>query len=146
MIKSRNTDARFCKESQLLAPVSRFACQLGFCIQQAELPFYEYRIDLYAFSATKDATVAFELKLTNWRRALQQALLYQLSADYVYIAMPETAAIRVDQAELQAEGIGLIAVHISGLCMCILEAEQHSEVREFYRGSHISYLKESANA
>ena len=115
-------------------------------MQRAELPFYEYSIDLYGFAPRKDTTIAFELKLYDWRRALQQALLYQLCSDFVYIAMPENSAHRVNLSELQAHGIGLIAVRNSGDCICVVEASVHTEVRQFYRCTHISYLKETTNA
>ena len=68
-------------------------------MQKVELPFYEYRIDLYGFSCEENSTVAIELKLSDWRRAVEQAMLYQLCADLVYIAMPERATKRVDLTE-----------------------------------------------
>ncbi len=129
-----------------MKPVAKFAQQQGFCLQEHELPFYEYRIDLYGFSAPNDSTIAVELKLTDWRRALEQALLYQLCSDYVYIAMPERAAGNVDMAELQSQGIGLISVLESGDCSCLLPATAHSEVRQFYRSTQIEFLKEFASA
>jgi hypothetical protein len=110
------------------------------------LPFYEYRIDLYGFSAHHNSTVAFELKLNDWRRALEQALLYQLCSDYVYIAMPERSAGKVNMTELRSQGIGLISVLESGDCSCLLPAVAHSEVRQFYRSTQIEFLKESASA
>ena len=122
MTKYRHTGTRFSKEKQLLKPVAKFAQEQGFCLQEHELPFYEYRIDLYGFSAHHNSTVAFELKLNDWRRALEQALLYQLCSDYVYIAMPERSAGRVDMAELKSQGIGLISVLESGDCSCLLPA------------------------
>ena len=129
-----------------MKPVAKFAQQQGYCLQEHELPFYEYRIDLYGFSTRRNSTVAFELKLTDWRRALEQALLYQLCSDYVYIAMPERSAERVDVAKLQSQGIGLISVLESGDCCCLLPATEHSEVRQFYRSTQIEFLKESASA
>ncbi|SRR6266849_267784 len=146
MIKSRITVTKFSKESDLLAPVARFVKRRGFCLQTAELPFYEYRIDLYGFSRKNDATVAIELKLSNWKRALEQTMLYQLCADLVYIAMPESSARRVDKSELEANGIGLIAVRDSGSCTCVLVAKHHNEVHQPYRLSQINYLKETACA
>jgi hypothetical protein len=140
MIKSRSTVTKFSKESQLLQPVARFAKREGFRLQGAELPFYAYRIDLYGFSRESNATVAFELKLNNWRRALEQSLLYQLCADLVYIAMPENSVNRVDMSELETNGIGLIAIRNSGACSCVLLARPHVEVRQFYRQSQINYL------
>jgi hypothetical protein len=146
MTKSRRIGTKFCKESQLLKPVAKFAQQQGFCLQIHELPFYEYRIDLYGFCADENSTVAIELKLTDWRRALHQAMLYQLCSDYVYIAMPECSVGRVDKAELQSQGIGLISVLESGDCSCLLPATEHSEVRQFYRTTQIEFLKDSASA
>jgi hypothetical protein len=146
MNKSRITGTKFYKESQLLEPVARFAKRKGFCLQKVELPFYEYRIDLYAFSRKNNATVAIELKLNDWRRALKQSLLYQLCADLVYIAMPESSVKRVVRAELQRNGVGLIAVLESGGCSCVLQAKEHAEVRQFYRLSQIEYLKGVASA
>jgi hypothetical protein len=86
------------------------------------------------------------LKLTDWRRALEQALLYQLCSDFVYIAMPESSALRVDKAELQNNRIGLISVAKSGKCSFLLPAIEHGEVREFYRSTQIEFLKEAASA
>jgi hypothetical protein len=146
MTKYRRTGTRFFKEKQLLKPVAKYAHQQGFCLQGRELPFYEYRIDLYGFSTHRNSTVAFELKLADWRRALEQALLYQLCSDYVYIAMPERSAGKVDVAELRSQGIGLISVLESGDCSCLLPAAEHSEVRQFYRSTQIEFLKESASA
>jgi len=146
MTKSRTTATKFSKEAQLLEPVARFAKRKGFCLQSAELPFYEYRIDFYGFSYRHDATLAIELKLNDWRRALAQGLLYQLCADQVYIAMPEGSAKRVDKAELESNGIGLLAVRNTGACTCVLSAKPHSEVRRSYKLSQINYLKEMASA
>lgn len=129
-----------------MKPVAKYARQQGFCLQEHELPFYEYRIDLYGFSTRRNSTVAFELKLADWRRALEQALLYQLCSDYVYIAMPERSAGKVDTAELSSQGIGLISVLESGDCACLLPAVAHAEVRQFYRSMQIEFLKESASA
>lgn len=144
MTKSQSTVTKFSKESQLLEPVSRFAKRKGFSLQSAELPFYEYRIDLYGFSRRNNATVAIELKLNNWRRALEQTMLYQLCADLVYIAMPESSVRRVNRAELESNGVGLIAVRDSGTCACVLLAKEHAEVRQLYRQSQIKYLRGTA--
>jgi hypothetical protein len=141
MKELQNTVTKFSKEAQLLEPVAKFAKSKGYGLQLAELPFYEYRIDLYGFSHRKDATVAIELKLTDWRRALIQSLLYQLCADLVYIAMPRNSALRVDRAALKAEGVGLLAVNDAGSCSCLLAAQSHDEVRPPYRLSQINYLK-----
>jgi hypothetical protein len=146
MIKSRSIGTKFSKESQLLVPVARFAKLKGFGLQAVELPFYEYRIDLYGYSRRRNATVAIELKLTDWRRALRQALLYQLCSDLVYIAMPARSAKRVEVSELREYGIGLISINDLRICSCILPAVQHNEVRHFYRLTQVEFLKGTASA
>jgi hypothetical protein len=146
MTKSLIAEKKFFKEAQLLSPVAQYAKKRGFRLQLAEVPFYEYRIDLYGFSKSENATVAIELKLRDWGRALEQAMLYQLCSDFVYIAMPEDAANRVEIAQLEKEGVGLIAVQNTGECQCILSAQLHQEVRSFYRGHQIEYLRENARA
>jgi hypothetical protein len=130
----------------LLKPVERFARGRGYSLQRVELPFYEYRIDLYGFSMKRDATLAIELKLADWRRALEQAMLYQLCADLVYIAMPERSVDRVDKTQLSLHGVGLISVTESGSCECVLQASKHDEVRHFYRQSQIEYLRGGSSA
>jgi len=146
MTKSQNTGTRFSRESQLLDPVARFAKLKGFCLQTAELPFYEYRIDLYGFSSERNVTIAVELKLADWRRALDQAMLYQLCSDLVYIAMPEKSAKKVNMTELRDNRVGLIAVLESGACSCVIKALEHDEVRECYRSAQIDFLKDNASA
>jgi hypothetical protein len=146
MTRSLHIGTKFSRESELLDPVARFAKQLGFRLQTAELPFYEYRIDLYGFSQRSNTTIAIELKLTDWRRALEQAMLYQLCSDFVYIAMPESSARRVNTTELQQNGVGLLSVVNPRTCSCIVQASEHNEVRPFYRRTQIAFLKETANA
>jgi hypothetical protein len=146
MIKSQHTAKTFSKEAQLYDPVARFLRNQGFRLQLPEVPFYEYRIDLYSFCKKTDITVAVELKLTDWRRAFEQALLYQLCSDLVYVAMPERSANRVVREDFVENGIGLIAVQDSGKCQLLVQAIEHSEVRLFYRRSQIEYLKDYACA
>lgn len=75
----------------------------------AEMPYGMKRIDLAGISS--DLTVfAIELKVENWRQALWQASVYQLCADFAYIAICEQYAHRVDQTYLGDLGIGLISV------------------------------------
>jgi len=137
---------RFKREAALLPPVAGYAKRKAFFMQEAELPFYEYRIDLYCFSPAKDITAAFELKLTKWRRALKQALLYQLCADHVYIALPRKVLRGVDTGLLAKHGIGLLAVGSSGRCEQIIEPLTSRLVLPHYRAGFIEVLKETRHA
>jgi hypothetical protein len=99
-------------------------------------------MDIYAFSRRDKATLAIELKLTKWRRALEQALLYQLCADFVFIALPSSTARRVDRSLLEGLGIGLIAVGESGRCSTVLNSQRSGVVRAHYRASYVAGLRE----
>jgi hypothetical protein len=129
------------KEADLLGPISSYARRQGYTRQLPEMQFYEYRIDLYALSRRTGLTVAVELKLHKWRRALEQALLYQLCADLVFIAMPEDALSRIDRDLISASGIGLIGVSERG-CQLAEPARQSAEVRQYYKQVYVDLLKE----
>ena len=51
-----------------------------------EVPVYERFLDIVAVQE-QTRVVAIELKIRDWRKALQQAVVAQLVADEVYIAI-----------------------------------------------------------
>lgn len=128
-------------ESSLLKPVASYLRDKSFCQQMSQLRFYEYSIDLYAFSENKALTVAVELKVDKWRRALEQALIYQLCSDWVFIAMPRTSISRVDGALLDKHGIGLIAVDETGDCEELRSSSLSSVLCSEYRDAYIQLLR-----
>jgi hypothetical protein len=96
---------------------------------------------MYVYSQREDIAVAVELKLTKWSRALEQALLYQLCSDLVYIAMPQSEIKRVDLRALGEHGIGLIAVG-EERCKEMLRAAPSEVVRKHYREEYLTMLRE----
>ena len=110
------------RESMLLPAVQAYF-RRRYTKTATEVQFYEHRIDMYGYSAKTNRTVAVELKLRNWRRALQQALVYQLCSDYVFIAVPEETARRMDLEALRVHGIGLLSVSKS---RCVEQLPAHS--------------------
>ena len=60
--------------------------------------------------------VAYEGKLTNWRRALHQAMTYRSFSHRVWVVMPMSGAGNAKKLEsvFRANGIGLIAVKEDG--------------------------------
>ncbi len=133
--------ASFERESLLYPLVADYKRRQSFQLQAPEMQFYEYRIDLFGYSQTLNLSVSVELKLTNWRRAIEQALLYQLCSDYSFIALPESTVKRVDLGLLTCHGIGLIAVGEAGNCREVLSAAQSNVVRAFYRDAYIELLQ-----
>lgn len=126
----------------MLEPLQRYAESWCFALQDTELRFYEYKIDLFAFSEHYQRTAAVELKLHRWRRAFEQAAIYQLCADWVYIALPDTTCKRVDLPLLDQHGIGLISVSYDGCCERILDAKQSPVVVDEYRNIYINWLRQ----
>lgn len=89
-----------------------------------EVPLYERFLDMVAVQ--ESLVVAIELKVANWRRALQQAVVAQLAADEAYIAVCSRPAARVNRALLASTGIGLIVV--DGLVAEIMVLAQRSRI------------------
>jgi hypothetical protein len=131
-------------EASLLAPVSRFVRGRGFDKQREEVRFYEYRIDLYGYAMRSDLTVAIELKLTDWKKAVQQALVYQLCADKVYVAMPQESCLKADRRVLEQFGIGLIGITLKNRCFEMIAPKSNSELRSHYREEYIAVLMKRA--
>jgi hypothetical protein len=131
----------FDRESAMLDPIAAYVRRKSYRWQERELQFYEHRIDLFAFSRALALTVAVEMKLTRWRRAVEQAVLYQLCADHVFVAMPEGRISRVDTKLLCRLGIGLIAVEVSGRCREIVVPQRSPVIRPYYRDAYIALLQ-----
>ncbi len=67
-------------------------------------------VDLVAVK--ENEIVAVELKISDWKQALRQAVAYQLGADYSFVAMPFKHACNAykNRYWFQKEGVGLIAI------------------------------------
>jgi hypothetical protein len=141
-MKARTKTPHFKYEKQLEEPVARYLRNRQFRLQELEVPFYEYRMDMYGYSKRVDLTVAVELKMARWDRAIEQALLYQLCSDLVYIAMPKRRAALVDVATLKQYGLGLISVEDTR-CTEIISAVPSPIVRKHYREACLAILEEA---
>lgn len=130
----------FSREEELEAPVCRYLRNRRFRLQERELQFYEFRMDVYAYSERDGLTVAVELKLKKWGRAVEQALLYQLCSDLVYIAMPASEAGKVNRGTLEEHGLGLISVE-RDRCREVVRAKPSSVLRSHYRAEFVSVLR-----
>jgi len=125
----------------LVEPVARYLRNRGFRLQTTEVPFYEYSIDTYGYSRRDNLTIAVELKMANWSRAVEQALVYQLCSDLVYIAMPTKKAQRVNVAALNRHGLGLIGVDHTR-CRELIRGLPSQVVRKHYRAECLAMLQE----
>lgn len=119
--------------------VARYLRNRTFTLQMQEVPFYEYRIDVYGYSRRADLTVAVELKLKKWTRAVEQAILYQLCSDLVYIALPSKASSLVELPLLDSHGLGLLSVE-SNRCRQVLPARPSALLRPHYRQQYLALI------
>lgn len=126
-------------ESTLLPAVQEYFCA-EYCRRDTEVQFYDHRIDLYGYSPSTGFSIAVELKLNNWRRAFQQALVYQLCSDYVFIAVPEATARRVKVEILREQGIGLLSV-TDNICIEELPAVSSPVINPHYKAVYTAMMQ-----
>jgi len=98
------------KEAELVKPTTEFLAALGYRAY-SEVPFLYRLVDLYAVD-DKRRTVAVELKINNWQRALRQARTCLLAADAVYVGLSERyVSPPLAHSEMFAAlGIGLLSI------------------------------------
>lgn len=130
-------------ESALREPVRSALQRRGYQRQGDEVGFFEYKMDLYGFAPVHDFTVAVELKLRKWKRAFEQAVVYQLCADFVFLALPMSTALRVDVPLLEKHGLGLLGVAPDLSCHMLCEANQSTVVVPDYRRFYINMMQGS---
>lgn len=99
-------------ECQLQEAVAEHFRKQG-SIVMPEMQFFTKRIDLFAVDRASLATLAIEVKISDWKRAMAQARAYLLCADYVYIALPSDLAYNVATKDFDIDPVGLLAVEVS---------------------------------
>ena len=101
----------FYLECELLHPVRTFFERQGYMVKE-EVQLGFYWADIVAYK--KDHTVAVELKLRSYNKAIVQAKNYQLFVDFVYVTLPLQRVynvLRKKQQVFEKEGIGLLVVN-----------------------------------
>jgi hypothetical protein len=130
-------------ECDLCSPVRRFLGREGCDRVIRELRFFDRSIDLYGVAwGIEGKTIAVELKLRKWQKALQQAALYQLCSDYSYVAMPWDRAKELKFHFFQAAGVGILAVDMeSKVVDVLLPAVLSRETKQHYVGTYKDMLR-----
>ena len=105
-----------------------------------ELLFYERRIDIVAHCHRSNTVVSVEMKLTRWLKALQQALIYQLCSDFVYVAMPGSMFTNIDREMFVRRGVGFIGVYRSH-CRQLIRPVRSKVVRDFHKNVLVGSLE-----
>ena len=76
-----------------------------------EVPLISKRIDYLCVDQELKELIAIEIKVKDWKRALQQALTYRLGANKVYIALWHEYIHRIDKEVLDRYGVGILEVN-----------------------------------
>ena len=107
------------RERDLVPPVVAHFLGLGYEVF-AEVEIASRWADLIAMGA--EDVVAVELKVRDWRRAVRQAMAYQLAADRSFVALPLRRAQEAYRRRhaFEVEGIGLLAVDAEGRVRTVL--------------------------
>ena len=108
------------KESVLQDICAEHFSRTGYLVRE-EVPLWTKFVDLYCVHPITGESVAVEVKVLNWKRAIQQANVYSFGADKVFIAVASPFVKRVEIAVLESAGVGLIAVSERDGCKVVLD-------------------------
>lgn len=131
--------ATFGRETELIPKVISWSPERTY---YREVPLFKKMMDVYAICpGDEPVTYAYELKLRNWRRALDQATHYLLAADFVYLALPKPVAIRaVEKARPRLEYLGVGVLGVDGLVEEIVKPQPSGQLLRSYKHQTMKLL------
>ena len=98
-------------EEELRAPVRRWVKERGLDPKD-EIPTWGKVPDILGLDGDT-VVVAIEMKISNWQRALYQALMYTMFASESYVAMPENkrGVLIKNLSQFEKWNIGILIVN-----------------------------------
>ena len=130
-------------EGDLRKPVHSFFKRKNYQLHD-EIRLFSRPIDVVAKKKSKIITI--ELKIRDWRRAIEQASLDLRVSNYSYVALPEAVIGRLDRRmyyEAYINGIGLISV--DGNAKIIMKPERSEKIQPLLRRRFLKRLREGCN-
>ena len=127
-------------EKHLTSRLADYYKGSGYQILQ-EVRLYPREIDLLLFDPIAVDLIAVEVKLSDWRKAINQAMLNKLYSHFSLIAITSNAVNHLPLNLLEERGLGLIEIDARGRnnknFRAILKAERSREtnrllLREIY--------------
>jgi len=125
-------------EEELRKPVHEFFEKKNYHVFD-EVKLFSRKIDVVA--KRRSETIAVELKLRDWRKAIQQAYLDLRVSDYSIVALPETMWGRINReiyCEAYYYGIGLLSV--DGVARQIMRPERSRRIQHNLRRNFLKTL------
>jgi hypothetical protein len=133
------------REQQVTEAVIGFIQTMGFS-HICEFPLLGKVADVYAFRRDLDVSLAVECKERDWRRAIRQAVAYQVAADLVFLAMPAPHVTENVTREMRARGIGVISVGHDGATIVLVPARSGTYLIPVIRDKAIARFENVAGA
>lgn len=115
------------REVDLISPLVKTYIDKGYRAY-AEVKLSSRWIDVFLINDETEETIAVELKLSKWKKAYQQAKVYQMVADYVYVGMPEEFVHRAVENKKYFEELGIGILSINGKANTAIEARKSNLV------------------
>ncbi len=131
------------KEKRMRSIVSNYFKSKGYnCI--FEVPILDRKVDIIAFR--ENELISVELKVQDWKRALEQALTCKIWSDYVYIAFWHEFLPK-DLSIFETYKIGIISTGLKNTeeklkpsVSKLIHKSLYSKIKENVEfGSHLSY-------
>jgi hypothetical protein len=98
-------------ESQLAEPTRQLFSRSGYVpFDEIRIPVGQKRVDLMMVHRSYPKMVAVELKVSDWKTAVRQALFDTHCSHFSYVALWHEACPNVDKTWLEKTGVGLISV------------------------------------
>lgn len=119
-------------EQTIVEACARFFRRRGYNVRR-EVPIQRKVADLYCVNNRDGHCATVEGKLRDWGRALSQAQVHQLGADYSYIALPPASISGETCSRARKFGIGILSVDDRGKVTVLLEARMSQYVRRAIR-------------
>lgn len=107
----------FNSEKDLVMAFVPYYEDLGFTYR-LEVPLHNRIVDLAALDEEGNL-VGVEFKLSDWKRALNQALTNKLSFNYIYVCVPKKRFIERLRAEAESVGVGIMVVDPTTGVICV---------------------------
>jgi len=126
-------------EENLRKPVRHFFENKNYSVFD-EVRLFQRGIDIIA--KRRNIIIAVELKMRDWRRAVQQAYLDLRVSDYALIALPETLWSRISRKiyyEAYNHGLGLLSV--DGEARQIMRPERSKTIQPSLRRNFLKRLR-----
>lgn len=131
----------YMREDELRRPVSDYFRKKEYAVFD-EVRLFSRGIDIVA--KRRSEVVAVELKLRDWKKAINQACLNQRVSDYSFIALPEPMWNRIDRkiyAVSFVQGIGLLSV--DGVARQVMRPERSKRIQPHLRRRFLRSLQGS---